>query len=436
MPDFLTRRHGTWQFVRRVPAEFTGLDRRRIIRHSTKVRVADDRNGRHASRVAQKFNEQLESYWYSLAHGLDTGGISRYEAARRKARTLGFDYVENDELIALSPEKRLERLEALVAKGVVDDPAARAALLGTERRSGFLVSKLFDEYQSLIADEMKSMSPNQLRVWKLGRARAVRQFVEVTGDKPVTEITQTDGLDYVEWWRARIIAGEAKTKTANRDIGQLSRMLKDIAIRRRHNIPEIFKGLRLRGATDKSRSPFDPDFIQNRLLSTGALDRLNEDARYVLYVMIETGLRPSEIVNLQPNAIFLDAPIPYVRIQPDGRRLKTEDSLREVPLVGVALAAMKLRPNGFPRYQDKSSSLSALVNKFLGDNGLRPSKDHSVYSFRHSFKDRLVSAEASDTVIDSLMGHKTYKPKYGRGPSLELKFKVLTGIAFTSPERL
>jgi integrase len=72
-------------------------------------------------------------------------------------------------------------------------------------------------------------------------------------------------------------------------------------------------------------------------------------------VLIETGLRPSEVVNLQPNAIFLDAPIPYVRIQPDGRRLKTEDSLREIPLVGVAFAAMKLRSNGFPRYQDDAA---------------------------------------------------------------------------------
>jgi hypothetical protein len=32
--------------------------------------LADDRNGRQASRIAQKFNEQLESYWCSLAHGL------------------------------------------------------------------------------------------------------------------------------------------------------------------------------------------------------------------------------------------------------------------------------------------------------------------------------------------------------------------------------
>src|ERR1700676_3516956 len=39
---------------------------------------------------------------------------------------------------------------------------------------------------------------------------------------------------------------------------------------------------------------------------------------------------------------------------------------------------------GFPRYRDKSSSLSATVNKFLRVNGFRPTKDHSVYSLRHS----------------------------------------------------
>jgi hypothetical protein len=88
MPDFLTRRNGTWHFVRRVPAEFTSFDRRSIIRHSTKVRVAEDRNGRRASRIAQKFSEQLEGYWCSLAHGLHNSQISRYEAARRRARTL------------------------------------------------------------------------------------------------------------------------------------------------------------------------------------------------------------------------------------------------------------------------------------------------------------------------------------------------------------
>jgi integrase len=146
------------------------------------------------------------------------------------------------------------------------------------------------------------------------------------------------------------------------------------------------------------------------------LDGLNEDARYVLYIVADTGLRPSEVVNLQENAIVLSTPILYVSILPDGRRLKTSDSRREIPLVGAALAAMKKRPSGFPRYRDKSSNLSATLNKYLWENGLRPTKDHTVYSLRHSFKDRLIAVEAPDSLIDSLMGHKTYKPKYGKGP--------------------
>ena len=44
------------------------------------------------------------------------------------------------------------------------------------------------------------------------------------------------------------------------------------------------------------------------------------------------------------------------------------------------------------------------MNKYLSENGFRPTKDHSVYSLRHSFKDRLIGAEAPDSLIDSLMG--------------------------------
>jgi integrase len=49
---------------------------------------------------------------------------------------------------------------------------------------------------------------------------------------------------------------------------------------------------------------------------------LNEDARLIFYVVAELGMRPSEVVNLQPNAIILDAEIPCVKIFPDCRRLR------------------------------------------------------------------------------------------------------------------
>ena len=57
MPDFFTRCHGTWHFVRRVPIEFAQLDKRGVVKHSTHIKIANDRAGRRAARVADKFNE-------------------------------------------------------------------------------------------------------------------------------------------------------------------------------------------------------------------------------------------------------------------------------------------------------------------------------------------------------------------------------------------
>jgi integrase len=436
MPEFLTRRNGTWHFVRRVPVEFAQLDARGVVKHSTRIRIANDRSGRRAVLVAEKFNEQLEVFWKGLSDGRPRASLNSYELTRRRARALGFDYIENDQLLRQPPEARLERLEALVANGLTNDAGARVALLGLEKRPAFKLSKLFEEYEASTKGEVKDLSPDQLRIWRNGRIRAVERFVDVVGDKPIGEITPDDAIDYYDWWCERVTVDAVDAKTANKDVGQLSRMLKEMSIRRRLNLPDIFKGLRLKGETERPRIPYDTEFIQNRLLANDALAGLNEDARLVLYVVADTGLRPSEVVNLQEDAIVLNAPVPHVRILPDGRRLKTEDSRREIPLVGTALAAMQKRSLGFPRYRDKSSNLSATLNKYLLENGLRPTKDHTVYSLRHSFKDRLIAVEAPDSLIDSLMGHKTYKPKYGKGPSLELKLKYLQQIAFKPPASL
>jgi integrase len=435
MSDFLTRRGSTWHFVRRVPSEFAALDLRVIVQHSTRVKIADDRLGRRAARVALTLNRELELFWKGLVEGRENADLNRYNDVRRRARSLGFEYIPSGDLILLPQEKRLDRLEALVAKGLVNDPTAREALLGTAKPCGIKLSNLFEEYEEVTKHEIKDFSPDQLRIWRNGRIRAVERFVALVGDKSLSELTHNDAIDYSEWWRDRLLNDGVAAKTANKDIGQLSRMLKEMNIRRRLNLPDIFKGLHLRGETDKSRLPYDPAFIESCFLG-GGLRELNEDARFVLYVMIETGLRPSEIVNLQEHTIMLAAPVPHVRIIADGRRLKTEQSERDIPLVGVALEALRMHPGGFPRYREKSNVLSATINKFMSEHGLRPTKDHTLYSLRHSFKDRLVAAEAPDSLIDSLMGHRVNKPKYGKGPPLELKLKYLTQIAFKTPAEL
>src|SRR5258708_26302690 len=257
MSDFLTRRCGTWHFVRRVPVEFAHLDERGIIKHSTKVRIAQDRTGRRAARVASKLNDELELYWKSLTDDRSKADLSRYDEARRRARSLGFEYIENAQLLMLPPEQRLDRIETLVARGATNDAAARAAVLGTVKRPAFPLSKLFEEYEAMTRDEVRDFSPNQLRVWRNSRMRAVENFVSVVDDKPVNELTVDDAIDYSEWWRDRVINDDVAVKSANPSTGQLSRMLKDVGIRRRLNIPEIFKGLRLRGPAKRSPKPIE-----------------------------------------------------------------------------------------------------------------------------------------------------------------------------------
>lgn len=78
-------------------------------------------------------------------------------------------------------------------------------------------------------------------------------------------------------------------------------------------------------------------------------------------------------------------------------------------------------PKRFPRYRDRPDNLTNAVNKFLRTNDLLPSKQHSIYSFRHSFQDALLRVNAPDRVQAELMGHKFQRPKYGNGTTLALK---------------
>ncbi|WP_035679505.1 tyrosine-type recombinase/integrase, partial [Bradyrhizobium liaoningense] len=186
---------------------------------------------------------------------------------------------------------------------------------------------------------------------------------------------------------------------------------------------------RLEGEGSRPRPPFSAWWIVNKLLAPGALDAMNEEERAAFLVMINTGARPSEIINLRAAHIHLESNIPHIQVRPDERVLKTEFSWRDIPLVGISLEAMRQFPDGFPRYRDNGDAFSAVVSKYLADHGLRESERHTAYSLRHGFKDRLRETDATDELKDELMGHDTKKPKYGDGHGLHLKLKIIEKIA-------
>lgn len=433
MPEYLTKRNGYWQFARRVPLEFSDLDTRGVIKHSTKVAVDDDKRGIRASRVANAMNRELEAYWRGLVEGKAEEATQRYAGARRRARVLGFDYIETSELADRPTDELLQRFEKL-AKGLTEDKSARAALLGYEQRPAIKLSEVFPRFEHQSRTEIADMSPTQLRVWRNGYTRAMKGFIEVIGDKELAAITHANVLDYVAWLEDRIAEGEIVAKTANKNIAHISRMIKDLNRKQRLGLPSLFADMSIRGEKKVSRPAFSIEWVQEKILAEGALMGLKTEQRRAVMLIAETGLRLSEAINLQATSVHLENRIPYIHVKPEGRRLKSQDSERQIPLVGCALAVMRLQPRGFPEYVDRGPDFSAEIGRYLTDKGLRPTPEHTLYSLRHTFEDRLKAAKASDTMIDELMGHASGKGyKYGSGHPMETKLEVLQRIAFKPP---
>jgi integrase len=365
--------------------------------------------------------------------GQGTEARQRFDDARRLARALGFDYAPADELARREISDLLDRVEALVKRDTVDDPAEVTALIGLADRPTIQISDLPEKYEALNKAALAQMSPDQVRKWKERKDFAVSTLIDVVGDKALDKLNRTDALDYRDWWQGRVVSGEVAIGTANKNIGALSRIIRTIDTAFRLELPPVFSKLRLEGQRAGKRAAFSPEFVQKRLFAPGILADLNDEARRVIYLVAETGLRLSEAVNLTENTIHLGGDVPYVSVAPEGRMLKTEQSERHIPLVGAALAVMKLQPKGFPRYRDRAASLSGLVNQVLDRRDLRPTKKHTLYSLRHTFEDRLTAVEAPEKVIATLMGHKWYRPPYGVGPSLEQKRDWMLRIAFDPP---
>ena len=432
MPEFLTKRAGFWHYARRVPLAYVELDSRGVIRQSTKIRVADDPRAIRARRAADRINGELEAFWRAAGTAEGAEAKARYDRARRDARRLGFPYITAVEVAHLPIAEILARFEA-VAAAKPDDRAVEAAALGTVEPPQLDLDGLFEEFETLMKPSLKGMSDDQVRRWRNPKLRAVANLRTVIGNKPLASMTRVDALDFQRWWIGRIEVEGVEIETANKDIGHLNRMLGKVENTHRLGLGPVFSQLRIEGGRTGQRTAFAPAYVQGTLLADGALDMLNSEARRIFYLLIETGLRLSEACNLTAETIRLDDPVPHVQVRPDGRRMKTEQSERDIPLVGVALMAMREHPQGFPRYRHGAASLSAAVNKTLRENSLLPSEGHTVYSLRHTFEDRLTAVEAPDKVAAALMGHKYHRPRYGVGPSLAQKREWLDRIMMRPP---
>lgn len=313
------------------------------------------------------------------------------------------------------------------------------AVLGGEQAPKVRVSKAFEVYcNEIVADEIAGKSAAQRKQWEKVKRRAVNSFITVVDDKPMIDITRDDARAFHKHWLEKVApkaGGPRKSASlGNRMIGNM-RVLYDayFAHLDEPDRQNPFNGLSFAEKFKRSRPPFPLEWVKTKVMRPGALAAMNDEARAVVLILIETGARPSEICNLTEPFIKLDASVPHILIEPrldpdDPREIKTTTSVRAVPLIGMALAAMTKFPKGFPRYKNKEASMSGALNKFFRENDLFPTPSHKIYSFRHTFEDRLKEAHVDDELRRLLMGHAIDRPKYGSGGSLEWRQAELRKI--------
>lgn len=418
------KRGGTYQLRKRVPRRYQSVETRSSIWISLHTDSATI-----AKLKADQAWTQLVEMWEARLAGKSDDADARYAAVQELARVRGFRYLEVDAVAKLPVEAIIDRVEAVPDAGEGSDKVEASALLGTVRKPEITVEGALELYWTLAKEKTFGKSPDQLRRWRNPRLKAVRNFVSVVGNKEIGAITRDDMLDFRQFWLDRIETGDVTPNSANKDLIHLTDILKTVNTMKRLGIDLPIGELSFREGEKRTRPPFSVSWIKSRLLAPGALDGLNDEARAILLGMVNTGYRPSEGAALTAQTIRLDHAVPHISIEADGRQLKTPHARRIIPLAGVSLEAFQAFPKGFPRYQSNSSTLSATVNKFLGENGLLETPEHSFYSLRHSFEDRMLAANIDDRIRRDLFGHRLDRERYGKGASLEQLAELVSGIA-------
>ena len=398
---------------RRVPKRYASVEARKEIWRSLKT----DSPAAAKQKAEAVWSELIEG-WEARLAGRSDEAEERFAAAQDLADARGVRFLSARAVAELPIGQVLERVEAVAPAAAPDQPdkIEAAALLGGAADVPITVSRALRLYWDMTRDEVLDKSDDQVRRWKNPRKKAVRNFIKVIGDKPISEINADDMGDFRNWWMERIEVEGLTPNSGNKDLTHLGAVLKTVNDRKRLGIALPISGFAFKESDSRPRPPFSDDWICERLLAPGVLDGLNPEARAILLGMVNTGYRPGEGAGLMPDDIVLDAEVPHIRIRGNAARtIKNAPSRRDIPLVGVSLDAFRDFPEGFPRYRKDSADLSATVNKYLRANGLAETRRHTLYSLRHSFEDRLLRARVDERVRRDILGHALGRERYGEG---------------------
>ena len=331
--------------------------------------------------------------------------------AERQARRIAAKLEEQWDLL------RLVHLEGRVGKNRVEVPASQSPLVVNTTP---LLTKAAETY-------LAGKGSHRPKTFRQAVDRAVSNMIGLAGDLPIGSYTRSQ----VNNLRDKLQSSGLATASIRRQLSTLSALVNYVSKELGLDPNPAFSGVIIHevevDAEIQKRPSVPLDVIkavQQRCY------QMDDEARWAIALVSDTGLRLSEALGLMKDDVILDGPVPHlvVRSHP-WRRLKTSASARKVPLVGAALwaaqraSALSPSPFMFPRYCSpegcKGNSASGALNKWL-----KPMMPEAcvIHSFRHSFRDRLRAVQCPKDITDRLGGWSVsgVGESYGEGYPIEV----------------
>ena len=434
MAGGIHKRGKRWHLRWAVPARYKSVDDRREIHLSLKTDSETE-----ARKRAESAMEALVEEMEARLSGDDQRLVEvKFKETVAFAEARGVSYKRAQELLS-GPVDGL--VEAVLRAKEEDPKAAKRqiadAFLGTAHEPVVMLSALPALIEEISQHDNRFKNSAQMRKWRNGNLKAIREIVAAIGDKPAIGFTREDANEHRNLLRRRVDKREITAATAKKSMtyatGVLKRFYEDLG----KAYPAFYAGLTIRDrfAEEKSKKPLPDDWVRDVLLNEEKMKGLNEQARDIMLVILETGCRQSEIYNLTAEFIHLDAPIPHIDLKnvEGEREVKNKSAKRQIPLMGVALSAMRRNPTGFPRYRGKDN-FSAAVNKYMKENKLWPGDGYTIGGLRHSWEARAKSAGYSNEDRAYLMGHSVAiargRPVYGSEDELPTKMDMMKDFVF------
>ena len=268
---------------------------------------------------------------------------------------------------------------------------------------------------------------NRPRSFEAAATRTCNYLIGIAGNKPLGDYTRVDALKFREWLIDRGLTGSSVTRNFSYLKAVFNFVVSEYALDVRNPFIGVYHD---RQAGVIKRQPIP---IKNIKLVQAQCRQVDDDMRWLVALLSDTGLRLAEGAGLLKSDIHLDCEVPFVRIQKHPwRGLKTRSSERDVPLVGQALWAAERvvqAPSdsvfAFARYNQTdataANSASAALNKWLKQY---VPVGYTMHSFRHSMRDRLRAVQCPADIADQIGGWATdgVGQGYGSGYPIDVTY--------------